>query len=294
MTLLTILITAFREERTLPQALSAICSQEAAQGVQVLVICPDEATEEAARRALPSVEVIRDPGRGKPGAINIGLNAARGDLIILTDGDVYVSDESLSALLEPFRDPAVGAVSGRPLSLNDRGRMLGYWSHLLTDAGAHLERLERDQRGEFMVCSGYLYAIRRGLIEQIPEDALADDAVVSHLIGEGGHRVRYAPDALVYVHYPTTYRDWLRQKTRSAGGYIQPVIANSPLQMRGFQDEARRGSWRALRYARSPLEFLWTLLLFAARLHLWGLIFWRVRVRRESLIRLWQRVETTK
>jgi cellulose synthase/poly-beta-1,6-N-acetylglucosamine synthase-like glycosyltransferase len=144
------------------------------------------------------------------------------------------------------------------------------------------------------VCSGYLYAIRAGLIDTIPEDALAEDAVISHRIAEWGHVIRYAPDATVLVRYPTTYRDWLRQKVRSAGGYAQPFIAHSPLRMRSFRDEAASGLWRALRYARNLREFFWTLLLIGARLHLWLLILWLVRLRRRPLGELWQRVESTK
>ena len=44
----------------------------------------------------------------------------------------------------------------------------------------------------------------------------------------------------------------------------------------------------------TPRELVWTLLLFAARLHLWLLVFWNVRVRHRPLKALWQRVETTK
>jgi cellulose synthase/poly-beta-1,6-N-acetylglucosamine synthase-like glycosyltransferase len=172
--------------------------------------------------------------------------------------------------------------------------MLGYWSHLLTDAGAHAERLKRDAAGAFFVCSGYLYAIRAGLVAHIPEAALADDAVVSHLIGEQGCRVRYAPQAEVFVKYPTTYRDWLKQRVRSAGGYAQPIITRSPLRMRSFRHEVTSGTLRALRYPQNVREFVWTLALFAARLHLWLLILWRVRVLHQPLEQLWQRVESTK
>ena len=79
-----------------------------------------------------------------------------------------------------------------------------------------------------MLCSGYLFAFRRALIGDIPIDALAEDAVISHEIADAGYRIRYAPEAQVSVRYPTTYRDWLRQKVRSAGGYAQdyhPQIA---------------------------------------------------------------------
>jgi len=215
-------------------------------------------------------------------------------VIVMTDGDVYMGQGALSHLLAPFDDPATGAVSGRPISLESRTTMLGYWSHLLTDAGAHIERLKRDRAGQFFVCSGYLYAIRAGVVKIIPEDALAEDAVVSHLIGQQGYRVRYAPEAEVYVRYPRTYRDWLKQKVRSAGGYAQPIIARSPLRMRSFWHEAAAGTWRALSYARGARELVWTLAQFAARLHMWLLIFWRVKVKRTPLSVLWQRVESTK
>lgn len=287
----SILVTAYHEATTIGRALEALLPQ--AHGAEVIVICPDEETAQAAA-AYAGVTVLRDAGRGKPAALNMGLQQAKGKIIVLTDGDVVVGEKALAALLAPFRDPQVGAVSGRPVSLSPRGTMLGYWSHLLTEAGAHAERLKRDARGQFFVCSGYLYAIRAGLVQHISEDVLAEDAVISHQIGEQGYRIRYAPQAEVFVKYPTTYRDWLKQRVRSAGGYAQPIIARSPLRMRSFWHEVIAGTWRALRYPRTPREFLWTLALFAARVHLWLLIFWRVRVRRESLHRLWQRVESTK
>jgi cellulose synthase/poly-beta-1,6-N-acetylglucosamine synthase-like glycosyltransferase len=171
--------------------------------------------------------------------------------------------------------------------------MLGYWSYLLTE-GIHRIRLARDRDGKFLVCSGYLFAFRRALIEYVPEDALAEDAVISHLVARQGYRVGYAPQARVFVKYPATYRDWLRQKVRSAGGYAQDHIRKSPVRMRSAWLEIWYGTQLALRYPRHPREFLWTLLLFAARLHLWLLVFVNVRLLRRPLADLWQRVETTK
>jgi len=171
--------------------------------------------------------------------------------------------------------------------------LLGYWSHLLT-GGIHQMRLARDQAGQFLVCSGYLFAFRRALIERVPEDTLAEDAVISHLIARQGYRIRYAPQARVFVKYPTTYRDWLRQKVRSAGGYAQDYVRKSPLRMRSARLEMLNGTRLAFRYPRNPREFLWTLLLFAARLHLWLLVFINMRLLRRSSSALWQRVETTK
>ena len=182
------------------------------------------------------VRHVADPGQGKPMALNCGLAAARGEIVVLSDGDVVVGEDALRLLLAPFADAAVdaaavGATTGHPLSASPRDTMLGYWSHLLTDS-LHRMRLARDQAGQFLLCSGYLFAFRRALIGEIPIDALAEDAVISHEIAQAGYRIRYAPEAQVYVRYPTTYRDWLRQKVRSAGGYAQDYIRKSPFSMR--------------------------------------------------------------
>jgi len=264
---------------------------------ELLGVCPDLETaavvqDYAIRHS--AVHHVRDAGRGKPAALTVALKAARGDILMLSDGDVWVEDGAVGALAAVLEDAQVGAVSGRPVSVSPRGTMLGYWSHLLTDAGAHDVRIMRDRSGEFLVCSGYLFAFRRGLIECVPEDALAEDAVISHRIAEQGYRIRYAPEARVFVKYPTTYRDWLRQRVRSAGGYAQDYVRCSPVRMRSARLEIVQGTPRALRYPRTLREFVWTLVLFAGRLHLWALVFVNVRLLNRPLGELWQRVETTK
>ena len=293
--MLSVLITAFREASTVGQAIEAFLSQ-LPKDAEILVVCPDPETiavvdDYAAR--YPAVRHVADPQRGKPTALNAGLKAARGDVVVLSDGDVVVAEDALAPLLAPFESSQVGAVSGHPLSLNSRDTVLGYWSHLLVD-GVHQMRLACDQAGQFLVCSGYLFAFRRVLIEHVPEDALAEDAVISHYIARLGYRIRYAPQAHVFVKYPTTYRDWLRQKVRSAGGSAQDYVRKSPVRMRSLRLEILNGTRLALRYPGNLREFIWTLLLFAARLHLWLLVFIEVRLFRRSLSALWQRVETTK
>lgn len=291
----SVLITAYREAATVGQAIDAFLAQ-LPEGGEILVICPDPETtavvdDYAAR--YPAVRHIADPQQGKPVALNRGLHAAQGDLLVMSDGDVTVADDALALLLAPFDDPAVGATTGRPVSVNPRETLFGYWSNLLTDS-AHVVRLGRDRQGEFLLCSGYLFAVQRELAEPVPADALAEDAVLSHRIAERGYRIRYTPEARVFVKYPTTYRDWLRQKVRSAGGYAQDYVRRSPVQMRSARLEIVEGTRLALRYPRSLREFAWTLLLFAARLHLWFLVYVNVRVLRRPLTALWQRVESTK
>lgn len=294
--MVSVILTAYREAATIGRAIEAFLPQ-LPPGSELLVVCPDVATTAVVHQfaqKYPFIHHIPEPQRrGKPAALNLGLQAALGDLVIFSDGDVVIGEAALAPLLAPFADERVGAVTGRPFSNSPRTTKLGYWSHVLVE-GAHQTRLARDAAGAFLLCSGYLFAARRALIPPIPEDALAEDAVISHRIAEQGYQIRYAPEAAVSVKYPTTYADWLRQKVRSAGGYAQDTVRNSPYSMRSARLEAQQGSSLALKFARSPRELGWTLLLFAARLHLWGLVFWRVRVMKRPLTTLWQRVESTK
>jgi cellulose synthase/poly-beta-1,6-N-acetylglucosamine synthase-like glycosyltransferase len=292
---LSIIITAFREAATVGEAIEAFLSQTP-ENAEILVVAPDPETiavvDDYALR-FPRVRHVADPQQGKPTAVNAGLKAAQGDIVVLSDGDVLVAEDALVPLLTPFEDPQVGAVSGQPLSTSARDTVMGYWSHLLVD-GAHQMRLARARAGQFLFCSGYLFAFRSALVGDVPKDALAEDAVISHHIARQGYRIRYAEQARVFVKYPTTYQDWLRQKVRSAGGHAQDYVRLSPQRMRSLWLEFLSGTGLALRYPRSRREFLWTLLLFAARLHLWLLVFINVRLLRRPLKALWQRVETTK
>jgi cellulose synthase/poly-beta-1,6-N-acetylglucosamine synthase-like glycosyltransferase len=293
--MISILITAFREAATVGRAIESFLKQLPGDA-EILVVSPDPETTAVVDHYAahyPSVRHVADSQKGKPNALNAGLKAARGNIIVLSDGDVVVAEDALVPLLAPFADPQVGAVSGHPFSVSPRDTMLGYWSYLLTE-GIHQLRLARSQDAQFLVCSGYLFAFRRELIEHVPEDALAEDAVISHAIAHQGYRIAYAPQASVFVKYPTTYRDWLRQKVRSAGGYAQDYIRKAPVRMRSAWLEMWYGTRLALRYPRHLREFLWTLLLFVARLHLWLLVFINVRLFRRPLTALWQRVETTK
>lgn len=294
--MISILITAYREPTTIGQALEAFLPQMP-PGSELLVVCPDTETTAVIQQYaqnFPQIRHIPEPERrGKPAALNLGLQAAQGNIVVFSDGDVVIGEDALTHLLAPFADERVGAVTGRPFSSSPRTTMLGYWSHLLVE-GAHQTRQKRDAAGDFLLCSGYLFAARRALIPPIPEDALAEDAVISHRLAEKGFKIRYAPEAAVSVKYPTTYADWLRQKVRSAGGYAQDYVRNSPFSMRSAKLEAQQGTILALKFAHSPREFIWTLMLFVARLHLWLLVFWRVRVLKRPLTTLWQRVESTK
>ncbi len=294
--MISVLLTAYREPKTIGRAIEAFARQISKKD-EILVAAPDEETLKVVKsysKRFKNIKTVKDPARGKPAALNLLFKKAKGGILILSDGDVYISNNAVTEILLPFRNEKVGAVTGRPVSINSRVNMFGYWSHLLTDIGAHETRLNLVKQGKFIVCSGYLFALRKGIVKEVPEEALSDDAVISHLIWGNGYRIGYAPKALVYVKYPDNFSDWLKQKKRSAGGYwqINQYAKNTP-KMRTFSKEAW-GFWRIWKYPKNLKEFYWTFVLLFARLYLWLLILINLKIRKKTLKQVWLRVESTK
>src|SRR2546430_108213 len=76
---------------------------------------------------------------GKPAALNTGIAAARGELMVLVDGDTVLEAQAVARLVQPFTDPDVGAVSGNTKVANRR-TLLGRWRHLEYVMGFNLDR----------------------------------------------------------------------------------------------------------------------------------------------------------
>jgi cellulose synthase/poly-beta-1,6-N-acetylglucosamine synthase-like glycosyltransferase len=295
--MISIIITAFKEEKTIGKAIEVIQREKLREKTEIIISCPDKATADVVKsyqKKHKNIILIKDPGKGKPLALNLALKKAKGAIIILTDGDVYVGRDALPPLIAPFKDKRVGAVSGRPISTNARSTMLGYWSHLLTDIGAHKTREKLAKNNKFIVCTGYLYAIRNGLVKSIPQDSLSDDAIITSIIAEKGYKIAYSPKSEVFIKYPTTLNDWIKQKKRSTGGYLQiKELAKSNITMRSFLKEAM-GIFSVFSYSKNLQEFLWTLCLIAIRIYLWIIIFIDIKIKKEEFSKTWKRVESTK
>jgi cellulose synthase/poly-beta-1,6-N-acetylglucosamine synthase-like glycosyltransferase len=161
-----------------------------------------------------NVHVIYDKGLGKPAAINYALSCIKEDILILTDGDVYTDTKSIFKIQDKF-DNKTGLVSGRVISLNDRTSMLGFWSHFLTYAADRM-RIEKNKKKEYFEGSGYLMGIRKSLILHIPVNILSDDGYMSSIVFKSQYDIKYERNACVYVKYPNTLKDWIKQKKRSA------------------------------------------------------------------------------
>jgi cellulose synthase/poly-beta-1,6-N-acetylglucosamine synthase-like glycosyltransferase len=290
--MITIVLTAYKEPKTLGKAIEQILRNNLKEKFELVVSAPDKETLDVAKKYAKKdkrIKTLKDLGKGKPAALNLILKRAKGNILVLTDGDVYISESSIHPLLEKLKDPRVGAASGHPIPTNSKNTRLGYWAHLLTE----MVNLWR-KKAKFISCSGYLYAVKKDLLQKIPEDTLSDDAYNSHIIKNKGYKIEYSEKSFVYVKYPDNFSDWIKQKKRSAGGYNQIRYIFKEKNIDRSLTKESAGIFQVLKYPRTFREIIWTIELVFARIYLWALIFWDINIKKKEFSKIWVRIESTK
>ncbi len=295
---ISIVITSFREPKTIGKAIESFVEQEIGVAYELYVAAPDEETLAIARnlqKKYAQIKIFVDPGKGKSYALNQLIPKLKGQILIFSDGDVFVSSNSIEEILRAFKDNQVGCVTGRPISISPRNTLFGYWSHLLCDAGAHIARLNRAKKSEFLECSGYLWAFRNNILNKFPLD-VAEDTIVPFLFAEKGYKIVYAPKAEVYVKYPDNLHDFIEQKKRTAKGHenIKKYVDVKKIpKTKSFKNEVLEG-YRVFLYPKSVKELLWTIFLLPIRLYIWFLVWFHQYIRKNKYVDGWKRVESTK
>ena len=313
--MISILLTAWKEEKTIAKVIKCLVDKEysgISNDFEILLACPDSETYEEAQKTIKELGIenkfvyIKDPKKGKPYALNLLTTKAKGDIWIFTDGDVYFEKNAVRHLVKHFNDLSVYAVTGRPISNDSRNNMMGYFGHLLSDAAHHKRTIDLTttpvgksltfvKKRSFFPVSGYIYATRK-FDYKFPDDTLVDDAYISYLFYNEGKRIEYEPEAIVYVKYPTTMKDYYKQKKRSVGGYMQLWkygVIKQTTKTRTFWRELEY-FWFPINYAKNLKELFWSLMLYPTRLWLWVQIYVERKMINKDFESTWTRVESTK
>ncbi len=298
--MISLVITSFKEPHLVGKAIDSLISQDINDPYELIVSAPDKETQKVVKeyaRKFKQIKLFKDPGKGKTYALNLLIPRLRGDIIILMDGDVYTSKNSIKLIINTFKDKKVGCITGRPVSLNSRDNIFGYWSHLLCNA-AHILRMKRAKKNLFLECSGYLWAFKKeaiSKIKKIPRET-AEDTIVPILIYQKGFKIKYILDAEVYVRYPSNLKDFIEQKKRTAKAHETLSIfadLNSVPRMKSFKNELL-GCLDVLKYPQSIKELFWTFLLFPVRLYIWLAAFFQRYIKKELKVDGWKQIESTK
>ena len=223
----TVLIPAFNEAKVIVSTIERILASDHA-ALEVLVI-DDGSSDHTAYIARshfsgdPRVSVLSIPNSGKAGALNVGLNAARHDIVVALDADTQFEAATISRLVRWFADPAIGAVAGNA-KVGNRVNMITRWQALEYVVAQNLERRALSALDTLTVVPGAVGAWRRDVLQRLggfPADTLAEDQDLTIAIQTAGYRVVFDSSAIAWTEAPTTVRGLAKQRFRWAYGTLQ-------------------------------------------------------------------------
>jgi biofilm PGA synthesis N-glycosyltransferase PgaC len=236
----TILVVAHNEAERIRSRLENLLALDYPREQLEIVLASDGSTDDTAERAREyepaGVTVIAfETRRGKSAVLDDLVPKARGEIVVLADARQTFDTSALRALVAPFADAGVGAVSGELiLSRAGDGALVGegvgaYWRY------EKFVRRYESRVDSTVGATGAIYAIRRELFERIPDDTLLDDVMIPIRIVRRGYRVLFEPDARAWDRVAASAGEEFRRKVRTLAGNFQ-VFAREPWLLNPFRN----------------------------------------------------------
>jgi cellulose synthase/poly-beta-1,6-N-acetylglucosamine synthase-like glycosyltransferase/peptidoglycan/xylan/chitin deacetylase (PgdA/CDA1 family) len=245
----SIVVPAFNEAVGIERAVRTLAASDYPE-FEIVVV--DDGSTDGTGELVESldierVRVVRQPNAGKPAALNTGVTVARHELIVTVDGDTVFEPGTLRALVQPFRDAGVGAVSGNT-KVGNRGGLLGRWQHIEYVMGFNLDRRLYDVLRCMPTVPGAIGGFRRAALADIggvSGATLAEDTDITIAVGRAGWRVVYAEEARAWTEAPASLSALWRQRYRWSYGTMQAVWKHKGALVHRDQ---RRIGWIGLPY----------------------------------------------
>ncbi|QAS53612.1 glycosyltransferase family 2 protein [Halobacillus litoralis] len=161
-------------------------------------------------------------GKGKSGALNQGLKAASGEVIIVYDADNTPEADAVRYLtLGLQNDPKAGAVVGKFRVTNSNRNLMTRLINIETITFQWLAQAGRWFWFKMSTIPGTNFAIRLSILDRLggwDEKALSEDTELSFRVYDLGYHIRFFPAAITWEQEPENIKVWWKQRTRWARG----------------------------------------------------------------------------
>jgi len=233
--MVTVQLPIFNERYVAGRLIEAVCGLDYPRDrleIQVL----DDSTDETRGEVAALVERLgalgwdihhlhREDRRGyKAGALEAGLEAARGELVAVFDADFVPTTDFLRRSVPHFGDPEIGMVQARWGHLNREYSLLTRVQAIFLDGHFIVEHAARDRGGCYFNFNGTAGIWRRRAIDDAggwEHDTLTEDLDLSYRAQLAGWRFLYLPDLVVPAELPAEINAYKSQQHRWAKGSMQ-------------------------------------------------------------------------
>jgi Glycosyl transferase family 2 len=241
---LSVIVAAYNEEAVIAQKIANFLRCDYPAEAEMIVVadgCEDRTADIAERLAGDRVRVIRRAVRtGKGAALNAGVAAARGEILVFTDANTMFEPDALAALMRPFADPSIGLVTG----------VSRYPDGTIGSAYQRYEQMLKEYEsalGVVATADGAIYAMRRRLFTEM-DPRLINDFMHPILAALAGADSVMAREAAAVEDFSTD-GEFARQ--------IRMVSQAAMVYFRFLPDLVRKRRWRSIAVLTSHKLLRW-------------------------------------
>ena len=233
----SVIVPAYNEEKSVAATLESLLSQNYNNYEVVLVDdgSTDKTYEIARRYEGPKMKVIHQENKGKAAALNTGINAASGAIVLTVDADTRLNAGALAIIAGRFSsDPRLGSLSGNVKVDKPRG-LLQRLQDIEYATGIGLTRKGQSMLASVMIVPGPIAAFRKEAVLNaggFATDTFAEDFDITLAVLKAGFRVEYDDSAIAYTMAPRGVEDLLKQRRRWYRGMIQVLAKHEDMFLR--------------------------------------------------------------
>ena len=212
---ISVIVPVYNGGDRIGRCVSALKAQNTRRAYEIIVI-DDGSTD----RGLEEIEdgndcrVFKQANQGPAAARNLGVEKARGQIVLFTDADCQPTEGWIEEMVWPLDDPCISGVKGSYLTRQNgivpRFVQLEYESKYKRMAGdPYIDFVDTYSAGfvkeDFLQVGGYDTRFRTASVE---------DHEFSFRMWEKGYRMVFNPQATVYHTHSETVWNYIRKKFR--------------------------------------------------------------------------------
>ena len=215
-----VMIVGLNEGETIEHALRSIYGTY--PNLEIFVV-DDGSTDGMAEKAEdfarhhPGITVLRRKLRGgKSSAMNMPLPMIKSEFVVVIDSDSELADGAIWNIVQPFRDPKVGAVSGCVIARNPWTNLCTFLQAFEYRRSIFLGRIILARLGILGIVSGALGAFRKSALDQVGgwDVGPGEDGDLTIKLRKSGYKIAFEPIADCLTNLPEKWYTLYRQRRR--------------------------------------------------------------------------------
>jgi hyaluronan synthase len=176
--------------------------------------------------------------QGKRHGMSAGFAQAKGEILVQLDSDSYIVPETFREIIDPFRNPEIGAVCAHADPENSDQNFLTKMQAAYYFLSFRVLKAAESAFFTVFCCSGCSSAYRKSVVEPIMDIWLhekflglpvtwGDDRALTNWVLRRGFKTMYTDKATAFTICPDTLKKLLKQQVRwKKGWFVNSIFAS--------------------------------------------------------------------